>query len=65
MVTASYEEVEKIKRRIHQANKNLAIQALCAKYNYKWPRYITSGVMFYDGIEVTIDEFNNWARKFK
>jgi hypothetical protein len=45
--------------------KKIAIAELCSLYNYKWPKEITSGVMFYNGIKVTIQEFNEWARNFK
>lgn len=47
------------------AHKKMAIAELCSLYNYKWPKDIISGVMFYNGIKVTIDEFNEWANKFK
>lgn len=46
-------------------DKNEAIQNACAAYSYKWPKELSSGVMFYNGFKITIDEFNKWARKFK
>lgn len=45
--------------------KSEAIQQLCLEHNYKWPKHINTGVMFYGGYRITIDEFNEWARKFK
>lgn len=45
--------------------KREAIKSACAEHGYKWPKYLTSGVMFYQGCKITVDEFNDWARKFK
>ena len=45
-------------------NKQFAIQLACAYFNYKWPKELTSGVMFYEGYKITIQEFNLWARGF-
>lgn len=41
------------------------VKRACAAHNYKWPKELSSGVMFFDGQRITIDEFNKWARKFK
>lgn len=45
-------------------NKDLAITLACAHFSYKWPKQLTSGVMFYEGYKITIQEFNTWARNF-
>jgi hypothetical protein len=45
--------------------KDFAIKLACAYYNYKWPPRMTSGVMFYEGYKITIQEFNEFARNFK
>lgn len=45
--------------------KEEAIKLACAAYDYKWPVTLPSGVMFFEGHKITIDEFNKWARKFK
>jgi hypothetical protein len=36
----------------------------CRDHDYRWPRTLSSGVMFFDGYRITIDEFNAWAEKF-
>jgi hypothetical protein len=41
-----------------------AIKLACAHYNYKWPKNLFSGIMFYYGHKINIDEFNNWTKKF-
>lgn len=46
-------------------NKSEAIKEATAYHNFKWPKELTSGVMFWCGYHITIDEFNHWARKFK
>ena len=46
-------------------SKKLAIQNACADYDYRWPKDLPSGVMFYYGEKITIDEFNSWACKFR
>lgn len=33
-------------------------------YNYKWPKSLPSGVMFYEGLRITVIEFNKYARNF-
>ena len=45
--------------------RNINIASACRDHNYKWPKVLTTGVMFYNGYRITIDEFNEWARKFK
>ena len=34
-------------------------------YNCKWPKDLFTGIMFFEGKRITIDEFNKIARKFK
>lgn len=41
------------------------IRAACAHYNYVWPKQLESGIMYFDGARITIEEFNKEARKFK
>lgn len=43
----------------------MALQLACYEHDYKWPDFLPSGVMWYDGHKITIDEFNEWSRKFK
>ena len=45
-------------------NKKEAIKLACNYYDYKWPKELFSGVMFYDGHKITIEEFTEWARMF-
>jgi len=45
--------------------KECAIKRATRDYDYKWPKQLWSGVMFYDGYRITIQEFNEWARNFK
>jgi hypothetical protein len=35
-----------------------------AHYNYKWPKELTSGVMFFEGQRITIEEFKKECRLF-
>jgi hypothetical protein len=46
-------------------SKQEAIKLACFEYDYKFPKNLHSGIMFYCGYKITIDEFNQWARKFK
>ena len=45
-------------------SKEFAITLACAHFNYKWPKELTSGVMFYEGFRITVKEFNERARDF-
>jgi hypothetical protein len=45
-------------------SKEVAISLACRDHDYRWPRTLSSGVMFFDGYRITIDEFNAWAEKF-
>lgn len=42
-----------------------AVKQACAHYDYNWPKELTSGVMFFNGHRITIQQFNKWARNFK
>jgi hypothetical protein len=41
------------------------IRRLCAVYNYRWPKQYITGVLFYDGYRITIEEFNEQAKLFR
>ena len=45
--------------------KETAIRLACSYFNYKWPKQLTSGIMFYNGFRITIKEFNELAKDFK
>lgn len=45
--------------------KELAIKLACRDNDYKWPKQLSSGIMFYCGHKITIAEFNEWARNFR
>jgi hypothetical protein len=42
-----------------------AVKSACYFYNYKWPKELWSGVMFFDGARITIQQFNTYAGMFK
>lgn len=44
--------------------KEWAIKLACAAYDYRWPRHLSSGVMFYEGFRITIQEFNECKELF-
>ena len=46
-------------------DKDIAIHLACRDNDYKWPKQLSDGVMFYNGHRITINEFNEWASKFK
>lgn len=46
-------------------NKILAIRSALAHYSYKWPKELWTGVMFYQGHKITIEEFNAQAKLFR
>lgn len=41
------------------------VKRACAHFNYQWPASLTSGVMFFEGQRITIEQFNKCARMFK
>ena len=46
-------------------NRLQTIRMACRYFNYKWPEQLSSGVMFYFGERITIEEFNKQANLFK
>ena len=40
------------------------VRLACAARDYEWPKELTSGVMFYDGQRVTIEQFQEQAALF-
>lgn len=46
-------------------DKILLVRRACAFHDYKWPKQLTSGIMFFEGERVTIEEFKKQARLFK
>ena len=44
--------------------KQEAIQLCCRENNYKFPKELSSGILFYYGFKITIQEFNSWAKHF-
>jgi hypothetical protein len=45
--------------------KSEAIKLACRDCDYKWPKELFTGVMFYNGYRITIEEFTELARMFK
>lgn len=46
-------------------SRTSVIREACAHFKYKWPTQLTSGIMFYDGERITIEEFAAQVRLFK
>ena len=46
-------------------NRLATLRRCIAYFNYKWPKDTPSGWMFFDGLKITVEEFNKEARKFK
>lgn len=40
------------------------VRRCCAYYNYQWPIQLTSGIMFFEGYKITIEEFAKEAILF-
>lgn len=40
-------------------SKETAIKMACRDNNYKWPKQLSNGIMFYNGHRITINEFND------
>lgn len=40
------------------------LRRVIAEYDYKWPKQLTSGVMFYNGETIRIEDFKKEARLF-
>jgi len=41
------------------------IRRACAFFKYQWPAQLDSGVMFFEGLRITIEEFIDCARPFR
>jgi hypothetical protein len=48
-----------------QKEKVEAIKMACRDFNYEWPKSLWTGVMYYRGHNISVKEFNDWARNFK
>lgn len=46
-------------------NKPLAIRSALIYHNYRWPKELWTGVMFYEGYKITIEEFNEQLQLFR
>jgi hypothetical protein len=44
--------------------KEIAIKLACSEYDYEWPEKLWTGVMFFSGYTITVQEFNKWAENF-
>lgn len=42
-------------------SKKATIRRCCAWHDYKWPKELSSGVMFFDGQRITIEEFAEYV----
>ncbi len=45
--------------------RQILLRKCCAYHNYEWPSELWTGVMFYNGERITIEEFNKVANLFK
>jgi hypothetical protein len=45
--------------------KEMQIKNACAYSNYVWPKQLSSGVMFHNGVKITVEEFNHWVNIIK
>lgn len=45
--------------------KKLIIREACNYYNWKFPEELWTGVLFYKGYKITIEEFNDQVKIFK
>lgn len=64
---AQFEErIKKVTQsEMEKINKLEAIKEAAVHHTFTWPKELSSGVMFWNGYRITIDEFNEWKRKFK
>jgi len=44
---------------------DIRLQHAVVHWGYKWPPELISGVMFYDGLRITIEEFKKKAKELK
>lgn len=47
------------------AEEKFILRRAIAEYDYKWPKQLTSGVMYYLGQRITVEEFKKEARLLK
>lgn len=47
------------------SDRIIIIRLACANSNYKWPKELYTGIMFYMGYKITVEEFNEQVRLFK
>lgn len=47
---------------MNDLEKRQIIRQAVIDSNYKWPQQLDSGIMFYKGLRITIDEFNSEKR---
>ncbi|HUM41585.1 MAG TPA: hypothetical protein PKI14_01390 [Fervidobacterium sp.] len=45
-------------------DKTSAIRKALHDHDYKWPKDLWTGIMFYEGYRITIEEFNEQRRLF-
>lgn len=69
IISALTNEIAELKKKVKPEKKSasfrLALNRACAHYDYQWPKELSAGYMFFDGQRIQIDEFNEWANKFK
>lgn len=41
------------------------VRRACFFHDYKWPHYLSSGIMFFEGKRVTIEDFKEQSKLFK
>lgn len=47
-------------------NSKLSItRRACAHFNYHWPDQLTSGIMFFEGERITVEEFMEQVKLFR
>lgn len=44
---------------------DIRLQHAVVHWGYKWPPELSSGVMFYDGLRITIEEFKKKSKELK
>lgn len=49
-------------KQIREPTREEILMDCVAEYGYKWPKLLTSGVMFYMGERITKNEFKAMAR---
>lgn len=46
-------------------DKTQLIRRCCSYFDYVWPKEIISGILFFEGTKITIEEFMKQARLFR